>query len=199
MDATSGRNQDDRFDIGFSRSFDSLVSQYEARVIGFLLRLLRSAEEVEETWHRLCSRLESGSDALRNDSQTLTWVFQNALVAAEEVLVEKSTDSSLQVTIETSAAGLCSGVDAPAGMIDDLVSRMTHEYRQVFLLHDVEGFSSDVISGILNLPLEDVKERIHRSRLMARRIMRRSSLPAEGEQAITVLSTGAQAHPELVS
>ncbi len=59
--------------------------------------------------------------------------------------------------------------------IDELVqkglNRLELEYRTAIILSDIEGFSYEEISKIMNCPIGTVRSRIHRGRLMLKKIL----------------------------
>ncbi|HQH27780.1 MAG TPA: sigma-70 family RNA polymerase sigma factor, partial [Oligoflexia bacterium] len=57
--------------------------------------------------------------------------------------------------------------------LESAVSRLPDDYRAVFVLRDIDGLSNKEVGEILGLSIPAVKSRLHRSRLMLRRRLRR--------------------------
>lgn len=53
-------------------------------------------------------------------------------------------------------------------LIEKSLNSLPGKYRTIFLLHDIEGFSTEEISRMLELSMPAVKSRIHRSRMYLR-------------------------------
>ena len=57
--------------------------------------------------------------------------------------------------------------------LEQAISKLPEEYRAVFVLRDIDGLSNKEVGEILGLSIPAVKSRLHRSRLMLRRKLKR--------------------------
>jgi RNA polymerase sigma-70 factor (ECF subfamily) len=57
--------------------------------------------------------------------------------------------------------------------LESAIARLPEEYRAVFILRDIDGLSNKEVGDILDLSIPAVKSRLHRSRLMLRKRLRR--------------------------
>ena len=57
------------------------------------------------------------------------------------------------------------------GLIEEAISSLPEVYRDVYVLADVEGCTNGHIGEVLGLGLAAVKSRVHRARLMMRKIL----------------------------
>jgi len=58
-------------------------------------------------------------------------------------------------------------------MLEQAIAKLPDEYRAVFVLRDIDGLSNKEVGEILGLSIPAVKSRLHRSRLMLRKKLRR--------------------------
>jgi RNA polymerase sigma-70 factor (ECF subfamily) len=54
-------------------------------------------------------------------------------------------------------------------LLDDSIEKLQPDYRVVFLLRDVEGFSTEETAKMCNLSIPAVKSRLHRARAFLRK------------------------------
>ena len=53
-------------------------------------------------------------------------------------------------------------------VLDDAIQKLSHDYRIVFILRDVEGLSTEETAKIVDLSIPAVKSRLHRARAFLR-------------------------------
>ena len=56
--------------------------------------------------------------------------------------------------------------------LDAAIARLPERAREVFVLHDVEGFSSHEVSGLLGIAEGTVRAHLHRARSLMREVLR---------------------------
>ena len=54
------------------------------------------------------------------------------------------------------------------GILDNAIQKLSPEYRMIFLLRDVEGFSTEETAETAELSIPAVKSRLHRARAFLR-------------------------------
>lgn len=57
--------------------------------------------------------------------------------------------------------------------LEGAINKLPDDYRAVFILRDIDGLSNKAVGDILDLSIPAVKSRLHRSRLMLRKRLRR--------------------------
>ena len=57
--------------------------------------------------------------------------------------------------------------------LESAINKLPDDYRAVFILRDIDGLSNKEVGDILGLSIPAVKSRLHRSRLMLRRRLKR--------------------------
>lgn len=155
---------------GDADAFERLYRRHVARVTS-LARWLIGVEDVDDAVQDVFIRVWQKLDTFAGQSAFGTWLHRVAvnlllrrrqragldrqrLVADAGVAEARSTASSdpgLKVALERAVDGL------PAGA------------REVFVLHDVEGFKHEEIAGLLGIDAGTSRSQLHRARMLLRR------------------------------
>jgi RNA polymerase sigma-70 factor (ECF subfamily) len=153
---------------GDEDAFRELYARHTGRLYQFVLRMLAGAEVeaedvVQETWLRAVERL----DGFRWESQLSTWLTGIGINLCRDRLRKRGRE-----------------VDAKEGTVTPVVAPAVHEeridleraiallpagYREVLILHDVEGFTHGEIGERLGIAEGTSKSQL----FFARRTMRR--------------------------
>ncbi len=109
--------------------------------------------------------------SFRGDSQFGTWLYRLAI----NVIIERRRSVARRSLLETQdeeAALNLKGVppaDTVASMdLRAAVDRLPEGARQVFLLHDVEGYKHHEIGRLMGIAVGTSKGQLHRARMMLR-------------------------------
>jgi RNA polymerase sigma-70 factor (ECF subfamily) len=166
-------------------AFEALVSRHQQRVFAMTARMLRSDDDAAEVVQEAFLAAYKHLPEFRGESAFGSWVYRIAANYAlmrlrhrkvtaqvEEPegsptfnergsLVDEVADWSRDAEEQTLDAEL-------RHAIDDASARLPEEYRQVFLLRDVEGLSYDEIARAVGDSVPAIKSRLHRARLALR-------------------------------
>ena len=147
--------------------FRALYRRYTPRLFQLSLRILagddRDAEEaVQETWIRAAERLE----AFAWRSSLGTWLTGIAINVCRDRLRRRR--SRIQpVPLARSEIPEPVGSDRSKDKRVDLeraIARLAPRYRQVLVLHDVEGYTHREISNVLDIEVGTSKSQLHQAR-----------------------------------
>jgi RNA polymerase sigma-70 factor, ECF subfamily len=169
-------------------AFESLVEQNRDKVYGLALRMTRSeadaAEITQDTFFSAYEKLKE----FRGDAAFASWVHRIAAnfslmrLRHRKVAQRVEGDGGLdgpefneRGSLEDYPASDWSrradevALDKELGRaIQQATDRLPEEYRQVFLLKDVEGLSYEEIAEITGESVPAIKSRLHRARLSLR-------------------------------
>ena len=173
---------------GDTGAFTDLVERYAPRVFRVARHITRNDQDAEDVLQETFLKAYSGLDQFLGHSKFYTWVVR---IAVNEALMRMRRGKdramvSLDQEFETTDGWLLrevpSGDETPeeifgrvelsnyiAGAIDGL----SETYRPVFVLRDVEGFSTEETGQMLELSESAVKSRLLRARLQLRQKLRR--------------------------
>ncbi|MDQ3262720.1 MAG: sigma-70 family RNA polymerase sigma factor [Myxococcota bacterium] len=171
---------------GAMEAFEALVERHRDRVFGLALRMTRSeADAAEITQETFLAAYQHLAD-FRGEAAFGSWVHRiaanHALMRLRHRRVVKAAEADLtgpEFNERGSYAEYPQGdwsrradekaLDAELGeAIRRASDRLSEDYRQVFLLKDVEGLSYEEIAGITGDSVPAIKSRLHRARLALR-------------------------------
>lgn len=148
---------------GESHYFKPLYDRHHQKIFALCYRFMRNMEDAEDMVQEIFMRMLKKINSFDGRSSFATWFHRlavNALINAEKKRARASspvsppahepsaphTDSSIGLALEQAIATL------PAG------------FRQVFILHDQEGFDHTEIAGILGCSVANSKSQLCRAR-----------------------------------
>lgn len=161
------------------RAFGELVNRYESKVYSLSLRMLRNPEDAEDVLQDTFLRAYRGLKSFQGNSTFSTWIYR---IAANSALMRLRKKQLPTVSIEDADER-----DAPLNIVDwkpgpaeqllteetrvameQAIEALPPEFRQVFILRDVEELSNAEVAEVLDLSVAAVKSRLHRARLKVR-------------------------------
>lgn len=168
IDATVIRARD-----GDPEAFGRLYDAHAPRIQAVCLRLsgdpARAADLLQDVFVRAWERLSS----FRGESSFATWLHRLAV----NVVLQAARGDHRRVRRVALGDDLSpSGIDGPARAVEpglrlDLeqaVAALPAVPREVFVLHDVEGFQHDEIAALLDIPIGTSRSHLFRARRLLR-------------------------------
>lgn len=173
-----------RAQAGDVSAFEGLVERHRSRVYGLALRMLNSQDDAAEVLQEAFLSAYRNLPNFRGDSQFGSWVYRIAANHALMRLRHRKVVSQVEAPLEEPAfndrGSLVDEVadfkdaerDAMDGelrrAIEEATARLGDEYREVFVLKDLEGLSYEEISELVGASVPAIKSRLHRARLALR-------------------------------
>jgi RNA polymerase sigma-70 factor, ECF subfamily len=167
-------------------SFETLVERYRDRVFGLAMRMTRSEADAAEITQDAFLAAFQNLESFRGDASFGSWVHR---IAANYALM-RLRRSKVRASAEEEITGpefneRGSLIDYPESdwsrradekaldhelrqAIDQATEKLPEDYRQVFLLKDVDGLSYEEIAEITGDSVPAIKSRLHRARLALR-------------------------------
>ena len=178
----------EKFRGGCLFSFEELISRYETKVHNLAMRLTRNSEDAEEVLQDVFVTVYRKIEGFQGKAKFSSWLYRITVNAAFMKLRKRKQDQSvsfddllphLQNKAITQRNAFGARSDALAlnneirEALESAISKLPEEYRAVFVLRDIDGLSNKEVGEILDLSIPAVKSRLHRSRLMLRKRLRR--------------------------
>lgn len=177
------------------RAFGELVGRYETKVYSLAMKMLRNPEDAEDVLQETFLRAYRGLKSFRGNSTFSTWIYR---ITANSALMKLRKKQLPTVSIEDADER-----EAPINIADwspgpveqlltletqqamsDAIEALPAEFRQVFVLRDLEGHSNADVAEILDLSVAAVKSRLHRARLKVRNHLTRFFNDTRGQKAM---------------
>lgn len=148
-----------------------LYDRHTPRILGLALRLiggdLSSAEDVvHDVWIRAVERLPG----FRWESSLSTWLG-GFVVNAVRDRVRSERRESIGVEDHYSADDLALLEAADRLDLEKAIAALPHGFRQVLVLHDVEGYTHEEIAALLEIAPGTSKSQLARARGAVRRAL----------------------------
>ena len=155
-------------------AFRALYRRHAPALWRMALRLARGSEDeardlVQETWLRAARRLST----FRWESALSTWLVSIALNCDRERRRVSGRETSYG-DVEAGEKGVreAPSKETPARVepvdLARAIDALPDGYRQVLILHDIEGYTHDEIGGLLGVQPGTSKSQLHRARASVR-------------------------------
>ncbi|HET6574776.1 MAG TPA: sigma-70 family RNA polymerase sigma factor [Fimbriiglobus sp.] len=161
-----------RCQTGDGSAFAELVARYQARLGGYLRRLLGEAaatDALQDVWLAVWR----GLPGLRDPAAFPAWAFR---VARDRAFRELRRQGVPTVPADESIPEAAADDDftaEDAAEVRAALARLPVDHRDVLLLRFIEGLSYDEIAAVVGKPVGTVRSRIHYAKEAMRRQLER--------------------------
>jgi RNA polymerase sigma-70 factor, ECF subfamily len=165
-------------------SFEELYRRHHRRVYSICLRMLQNSSEAEDLTQDVFIQLYRKIGSFRGDSAFTTWLhrmtvnqvlmhFRKRTVKFEKTTEEGETPD--QIVAGTAHPEKMRIVDKIA--LDNAIAQLPEGYKNVFVLHDVEGFEHEEVARILGCSVGTSKSQLHKARLKLQKLLKKKANP----------------------
>jgi RNA polymerase sigma factor (sigma-70 family) len=168
---------------GDREAFERLYRRHVPRILG-LARRMAGFEHADDLTQDVFVRAWQKLRTYRGESRFGTWLYRLAV----NVIIEDrrragvrppfQDDDEAMRTLATEAADGVAALDLAAA-----VDRLPEGARQVFVLHDVEGYKHREISRLIGIATGTSKGQLHRARMILRRYLVGRGVPSEADRS----------------
>lgn len=151
---------------GADLSFERLYEMYRGRVFSTAYRMLSNRADAEDVTQDVFVKVFKKLKSFRGDSAVSTWIYRIAVNACLDFRRRRRLRQavSLDDGIEVGSTPL-----SVTRLIESALPRMAEGYRQVFVLHDIQGLKHEEIGKVLGITDGASKSQLHRARAFLRR------------------------------
>jgi RNA polymerase sigma-70 factor (ECF subfamily) len=169
---------------GDMASFEEIYKRHHRRVYSICLRMLQNTSEAEDLTQDVFIQLYRKIGSFRGDSAFTTWLHRMTVnqvlmhFRKRTVKYEKTTEEGetpVQIVSGTSNPDRMRVVDKIA--LDNAIEQLPTGYKNVFVLHDVEGFEHEEVARILGCSVGTSKSQLHKARLKLQKLLRKKANP----------------------
>jgi RNA polymerase sigma-70 factor (ECF subfamily) len=172
--------------LGDFGAMESLLVKYERQVFGVARRIVVQYQDAEEVTQQTFLSILEHLDEFREEAQFRTWILRIATNHALALLRKRSVRAAQSLDNHNPDDSyediprpeyIASWNEMPEQLavrketrqfVDDALATLNEKYRVVFILRDIEEFSTQETADILGITQETVKVRLLRARLMLR-------------------------------
>lgn len=165
-------------------AFEEIYKRHHRRVYSICLRMLQNASEAEDLTQDVFIQLYRKISSFRGDSAFTTWLHRMTVnqvlmhFRKRTVKYEKTTeegDTPDQIVSGTGNPHKMQIVDKIA--LDNAIEQLPTGYKNVFVLHDVEGFEHEEVARILGCSVGTSKSQLHKARLKLQKLLKKKANP----------------------
>jgi RNA polymerase sigma-70 factor (ECF subfamily) len=155
---------------GDASAFERLYRSHVARIHSLTRRML-GAHEADEVTQDVFVRTWQKLGQFRGDSAFSTWLHRLAV----NVVIERRRTFAIQrdrMSDDQTALDLATVAPARADLkvdFDAAIEKLPPGAREIFVLHDVEGYKHREIGAMLDITTGTSKRQLHRARMLMRR------------------------------
>ncbi len=159
-------------------AFEMIYQRYHRRTYSLALRMTGSQTEAEDLTQEVFIQLFRKIGSFRGDSAFSTWLHR---MTVNQVLMHfrrrsvknerTSEDGEMpeQTVRGTANPNKMQVVDRIA--LKNAIAELPNGYRNVFVLHDVEGFEHEEVARIMGISVGTSKSQLHKARLKLRGLL----------------------------
>ena len=169
---------------GDMAAFEETYRRHHRRVYSICLRMLQNTSEAEDLTQDVFIQLYRKIGSFRGDSAFTTWLHR---MTVNQVLMHfrKRTVKYEKTTEEGETPDqVVSGSGNPHKMqivdkiaLDNAIAQLPAGYKNVFVLHDVEGFEHEEVARILGCSVGTSKSQLHKARLKLQKLLKKKANP----------------------
>jgi RNA polymerase sigma-70 factor (ECF subfamily) len=172
---------------GDARAFEELVSIYQHRIFGLVLRMIGNRQEAEDLAQEVFITVHRALASYRGEGRFYTWLYRIATNTCKNrikylrgrnfhrsVPVEDTPEAQVPGADGGPAVALQSHIAGPEATVEASrleraiqaeLAQLEPEHRLLIVLRDVQGMSYGDILKITGLQEGTLKSRLHRARL----------------------------------
>ena len=169
---------------GNMMAFEEIYNRHHRRVYSICLRMLQNATEAEDLTQDVFIQLHRKIGSFRGDSAFTTWLHR---LTVNQVLMHfRKRNVKFEKTTEEgeTPVQIVGGTENPLKMpvvdkiaIENAIQQLPDGYRNVFVLHDVEGYEHEEVARILGCSVGTSKSQLHKARLKLRKLLQKKAPP----------------------
>ncbi|HET8551090.1 MAG TPA: sigma-70 family RNA polymerase sigma factor [Gammaproteobacteria bacterium] len=150
---------------GDARAFEQLYRRHAGRVYAVCLRLSGNRAHAEEFTQDAFVKAWQSLAAFRGDSGFGTWLHRIAVNTTLAHFRRNAKYVDVPTPVEDEAPD-----EEPGTMLDleGAIAQLPDGAREVFVLHDVEGYKHDEIASLVGISDGTSKAQLHRARKLLR-------------------------------
>jgi len=167
---------------GDEQAFATLYELHKKRVYAVCLRMTKDVADAEDLTQEAFLQVFRSIHSFRGDSAFSTWLYR---IAVNAVLMKlrrrkRPTVVSLDEPMSADSSSLKREVGKPdprlGGAVDRIalrraVAELPTGCRQIFELHEVEGYQHHEIAGLLQCSVGNSKSQLHKAKMKMRDIL----------------------------
>ncbi len=173
---------------GEKEAFVELINRYTEKVHHLAMRISRNEQDAEEILQDVFITVYSKLNTFKGNSAFSSWLYR--ITANTSFMKLRSRRKHAATSIDETPSGTgennwvadrsdscdldyMSSRHELRQALEEAIRELPEEYKMIFVLRDVDGLSNHEVGEVLGISIPAVKSRLHRSRLMLRKKLKR--------------------------
>jgi RNA polymerase sigma-70 factor (ECF subfamily) len=168
---------------GNGAAFEQLYRRYSGRVFAVCQRIVKNDSEAEDLTQEAFLQLFRKIHTFRNEAKFSTWLYRlTTNLALMRLRKKRHPEVSLDATLESEEEDPRPLVEPGgpdlrlSGVVDRVnlskaIAQLPDGYREMFIMHDVEGYEHHEIAKILGCSAGNSKSQLYKARLRLRELL----------------------------
>lgn len=164
---------------GDKSALAKLVKEQEKTIYNFAFKICRNPEQAENIMQETFLSMVKSLHQFDGNSKLTTWLYRivtnHCLMAYRKKKNQFLSFDDEEIAAEHNISNDWSAIPSNViennelkDILDKAISKLAPYYRIVFILRDVNGYSTEETGKITNLSIPAVKSRLHRARAFLR-------------------------------
>ena len=168
---------------GDAGAFERIYRLHNRRVYALCLRMVGNTAEAEDLTQEAFLQLFRKIATFRGESAFSTWLHRLAVNVVlmklrkktlAEVPIDDNSDQDEEVSRprkELGAPDLLLSGSIDRVHLERAIEQLPPGYKQVFVLHDIQGFEHNEIAGLMSCSIGNSKSQLHKARMRLRELL----------------------------
>ncbi len=171
-------------------SFERLIEKHQKTAYNIALRTVGNEEDAKDLTQDALIKVYKNIHRFREDSSFTTWLYRIVVNTCKDemkkkklsvISIDKEVDTGesqvkLEIPDESSSPERVLETAELNNVIQDAINTLPEQNRIAVVLRDIQGFSYEDISKLIDCPVGTVKSRINRGRKILRDILKNENL-----------------------
>ncbi|NLP29808.1 MAG: sigma-70 family RNA polymerase sigma factor [Clostridiales bacterium] len=163
---------------GCDESFEILITGCKTKAYNTALRFLRDEDDAMDALQESLIKVFRHLEQFKGDCKFDTWVYRIVVNTCYDILRKKQKeknvysinvlkddeDTTIDITDDSPTPEEILDINEKTNHVLECLNMMSLEHREVIILRDIQGFTYDEISQILECSVGTVKSRLNRAR-----------------------------------
>lgn len=171
---------------GDVEAFEKLIEGCQKKVFNIAFRMIGNYDDASELAQEVFLKAYKSIKNFKGDSLFNTWIYKvttnvcldeirkrknKKVISLDEDIEYDGSEIKRQIKDETPGPELTAESNELKKAVNESINVLPEDYKTVIILRDIQGFSYEEISNIINCPEGTVKSRINRARQALKKIL----------------------------
>lgn len=172
---------------GDIEAFEFLIHEYQKKVFNIAYRMIGNYDDASELAQEVFIKAYKSIRNFKGDSSFSTWIYKvttnvcldeirkrknKKVISLDEEIEYKDGEVKRQIKDERPSPEKILENKQVRKAVEDSINELADDFKTVIVLRDVQGFSYEEISKMIDCPQGTVKSRINRARQSLKQILK---------------------------